>query len=326
MCEHAETNGARSSERAGKIVKGAYDLHVHVAPDVMRRITDDVTLAEQFGEHELGGFVLKSHYAPTAERAQVVNRVVPGAHAIGAITLNNAVGGMNPMAVEIAAMEGAKVVWFPTFDSENEPIGRSDPRPGEIVPVWAKTQRELRARGFNVDPVRVVDREMNVLPEVRDVLRIIAHHDLVFATGHLSRDEIFAVVDAAIELGVKRIVVTHPEFPSQNINARDQHALGERGALLERCFTTPYTGKTKWETVFNNIKQSGPQHSFVSTDLGQPDNPAVENGFALMADRLLEAGFSESEVHTMCVDNTRRILGVDRAAPAHPGRAAHPPS
>jgi hypothetical protein len=311
LCEHADTHGAVASERAGKIVKGAFDLHVHVAPDVMRRITDDVTLAEQFGEHELGGFVLKSHYAPTAERAQIVNRVVPGAQAVGAITLNNAVGGMNPMAVEIAAMEGAKVVWFPTFDAENEPIGRSDPRPGEIVPVWAKTQRDLRARGFDLSPVRVVDAEMNVLPEVRDVLKIIAHHDIVLATGHLSRDEIFAVVDAALELGVKRIIVTHPEFPSQNINARDQHALAERGALLERCFTTPYTGKTQWETVFTNIRQSGPEHSFVSTDLGQPDNPAVENGFALMADRLLEAGFTDEQIHTMCVANTRKLLGVD---------------
>ena len=311
MCEHAETNGARSSERAKKIVKGAYDLHVHVAPDVMERRIDDVTLAEQFGEHELGGFVLKSHYTPTAERARIVNRVVHGAHAIGAITLNKAVGGMNPMAVEIAAMEGGKVVWFPTFDSENEPIGRSDPKHGEIVPVWAKTQRDLRARGFDVSPVRVVDKEKNILPEVIAVLKIIAFHDLVLATGHLSRDEIFAVVDAALEVGVKRIIITHPEFPSQNINARDQHALAERGALLERCFTTPYTGKTQWETVFTNIRQSGPEHSFVSTDLGQPDNPAVENGFSLMADRLLDAGFSESEVHTMCVENTRRILGID---------------
>jgi hypothetical protein len=320
LCQQADTRGERASERARRIVEGAYDLHVHVAPDVMERITDDVTLAEQFGEWHLGGFVLKSHYTPTAERARIVNRVVPGAHAIGAITLNNAVGGMNPMAVEIAAMEGAKIVWFPTFDALNEPIGRSDPKPGEIVPVWAKTQRELRARGFKVDPVLVVDAENNVLPEVRDVLRIIAHHDMVLATGHLGRDEIFAVVDAALEEGVKRIIITHPEFPSQNLDARDQYALAERGALLERCFTTPYTGKTEWETVFTNIRRTKPEHSFVSTDLGQPFNPAVETGFALMADRLLDAGFSEDEIYTMCVENPRRILGIAESVTTTPRR------
>ena len=308
MCSHAAVDGERASERAQKIVVGAYDLHVHVAPDVMERKIDDVTLAEQFGEHELAGFVLKSHYVPTAERASVVNRCVPGAKAMGAITLNASVGGMNPMAVEIAAMEGTKIVWFPTFDALNEPIGRSQPTPGEIVPVWAAIQRDLRARGFVADPVLVVDEEMNVLPETRDVLRIIAAHDLVLATGHLSRDEIFAVVDAAIEIGVKKIIITHPEFPSQNVNARDQHALAERGCYLERCFTTAYTGKTTWEKVFENIRQSGPKQSFLATDLGQPFNPAVETGFALWADKLLGAGFSDDEIHTMATANTAHLV------------------
>lgn len=307
MCQHADASGERASERARKLSVGAWDLHVHVAPDVMDRRIDDVTLAEQFGEHELGGFVLKSHYTPTAERASIVNRVVPGARALGAITLNAAVGGMNPIAVEIAALEGARIVWFPTFDALNEPIGRSDPKAGEIVPMWADIQRGLRKRGFKTDPVLVVDAENNVLPEVKDVLRVIAEHDLVLATGHLGRDEIFAVVDAAQATGVKKIIITHPEFPSQNIDARDQHALAERGCYLERCFTTPYTGKTSWELMFENIRKSGYKQSFIATDLGQPFNPAVETGFALMADRLLAAGFSEAEIHTMTVENTTTL-------------------
>jgi hypothetical protein len=309
LCEHADASGERASEKARRIVEGAWDLHVHVAPDVTERRIDDVTLAEQFGEYDLAGFVLKSHYTPTAERASIVNRVVPGARALGAITLNAAVGGMNPMAVEIAALEGARVVWFPTFDALNEPIGRSDPKPGEIVPIWADIQRGLRKRGFKTEPVLVVDPEGNVLPEVRDVLKVIAEHDLVLATGHLSRDEIFTVVDAALGIGVKQIVITHPEFPSQNINARDQHALAERGCYLERCFTTPYTGKTTWELMFENIRKSGFRQSFIATDLGQPLNPAVETGFALMADRFLEAGFTEDEIHTMCVTNTELLAG-----------------
>ncbi len=32
---------------------------------------------------------------------------------------------------------------------------------------------------------------------------------------------------------------------------------------------------------------------------------------ALMADRLLEAGFSEEEVHAMAVVNTRRVAGAE---------------
>jgi uncharacterized phosphosugar-binding protein len=44
----------------------------------------------------------------TAERAQVVSRAVAGVRAIGTITLNAAVGGRNPLAVEIAARARAR--------------------------------------------------------------------------------------------------------------------------------------------------------------------------------------------------------------------------
>ena len=36
-------------------------------------------------------------------------------------------------------------------------------------------------------------------------------------------------------------------------------------------------------------------------------NPPVEDGLAIMADRFLEAGFSEEEVRIMAVENTRRL-------------------
>jgi hypothetical protein len=149
------------------------------------------------------------------------------------------------------------------------------------------------------------------LPETRGVLEMIARHGMVLATGHLSRDEILAVVDAALEHGVREIVITHPEFPSQNLTAQDQRALADRGALLERCFTTPHTGKVPWERWLENIRAAGAEHSVLSTDLGQVFNPPVEDGMALMVDRLLEAGFDDQEVHTMAVLNSRRVAGAE---------------
>jgi hypothetical protein len=139
------------------------------------------------------------------------------------------------------------------------------------------------------------------------VLRVVARHDLVLATGHLDGAETAAVVHAAAEEGVRRIVVTHPEFTSQRLPVGLQAELAGAGALLERCFTTPYTGKVRWDRLFDAIRAVGPEHSVVSSDLGQPFNPPVEDGLALMADRLLEAGFTEDEVHTMTVVNTRRV-------------------
>ncbi len=306
-----QVHESRPSDRARTLVAGGYDLHVHVAPDVPVRRIDDVTLAREFAEMGLAGFGLKSHYTSTAERAQIVATLEPRVEVIGTLTLNQAVGGMNALAVEIAAREGGRIVWMPTVDSPAETAGRTEPKPGDKVPQWARLQHELRGLGLGVEPVLVTDPEGRLLPETRDVLRAIARHGLILATGHLDRDDTFAVVEGALEEGVADIVVTHPEFTCQNFSIEDQVALAERGCLLERCLTTPWSGKTTWEHVFDGVRAVGIERTVFSSDLGNPDYPAVVDGLALWADRLLGAGWDEDEVREMIVSQSRRLAGAE---------------
>jgi hypothetical protein len=298
------------SERARELLQGALDTHVHIGPDVVERSIDDISLAHRFLELGMAGFVMKSHYTSTAERASVVRAAVPPIEALGSIVLNRAVGGMNPLAVEIAGRESARIVWMPTVDALNEAHEREAPA-GAKVPVWVRLQRELLERGIEIEPIDVLDADGHPTPQTRDVLAVVAAHGLTLATGHLGRDEIFAIVAAAREQGVAQIVVTHPEFPSQDLSVADPRALvGSGDVLLERCFTTPHTGKISWERWLAAIRETGPEHSVLSTDLGQVFNPPVADGLALMVDRLLEAGFSDEEVRTMAVSNTRRVVGA----------------
>jgi hypothetical protein len=290
------------SPRARELVRGAYDLHVHVEPDLAKRRIDDLGLAHRFAELGLAGFVLKSHYAPTVERAAVVRAAVPGVDARGAITLNAGVGGLNAQAVEIAAREGARIVWLPTVDSENE-ASEEGPKPAK-PPAWRKIQDELAEAGVGAPPVKLEDDAL------AKIYSVVARHDLVLATGHLGRAEIHAVVDAALAAGVAHVVVTHPDYPTQGVPIDEQRELAERGAVLERCFAPIHSGKVSWEQTFDAIRATGPEHNVLSTDLGQVQNPPVEDGLALMADRLLEAGFSEDDVRTMAVTNTRLLAGV----------------
>jgi len=289
------------SARARELVRGAYDLHVHVEPDLAARRIDDLTLARRFDELGLAGFVLKSHYAPTAERAAVVRAAVPGVDVLGAIVLNNGVGGLNAQAVEIAARGGARIVWLPTVDAENE--AAEDAHASEKQPVWRRIQAELEEAGVGRGPVRLIEGAL------AQVLDVVVRHGLVLATGHLGRDEIVDVVDASVTVGA-RVVVTHPDYPTQDVPVDVQRQLAERGALLERCFAPIHTGKVSWEQTFDAIRATGPERNVLSTDLGQPANPPVEDGLALMADRLLDAGFSEEDVRTMAVVNTRSVAGA----------------
>jgi len=298
------------SPRARELVRGGADVHVHISPDVVERRIDDVGLARRCEELGLAGFVLKSHYTSTAERAAVVRGVVPGIAALGAIVLNRAIGGMNPLAVEIAAREGARVVWMPTTDSHAEREHLADQPPGANLPVWAKVEAEFGERGIQSSPVATLDDAAELLPETRLVLEVVAEHGLVLATGHLGRAETFAVVGAARNAGVEDVVVTHPDFPAQDFSVDDQLELAGMGAWIERCFTTPYTGKCSWEQWFEGTRAVGAERTLLASDLGQVQNPPVEDGLALMADRLLEAGFGEDDVQTMAVTNTRKIAGL----------------
>jgi Family of unknown function (DUF6282) len=299
------------SSAARDLVRSGFDLHVHISPDVVERRIDDIGLAHRFAELGLAGFVLKSHYNSTAERAAVVREAVPGVQVLGAIVLNRAVGGVNPVAVEIAAREGARKVWLPTVDSENERAHLAGAGPDTKLPVWAKLEFELREKGIGADPVRVLDGGGKVLPETRDVLALAAEHGLVLSTGHISASDALTIVDAALEEGVENVVVTHPDYPGQAISIEDQVDLARKGAMIERCFTTPYTGKCTWEQWLEGTRAVGPERTILSSDLGQVKNPPVEDGLALMAEKLLEAGFGEDEVWTMAVANTRRLAGVE---------------
>src|SRR4029079_4044524 len=128
-----------------------YDLHVHVEPDLAKRRIDDLSLARRFGELGLAGFVLKSHYVPTAERAAVVRGAVQGVRALGAITLNAGVGGLNAQAVEIAARGGARRVVMSRVAAANEADEHSE-KPA-TPPVWRQIQDEFSALGVANGPV-----------------------------------------------------------------------------------------------------------------------------------------------------------------------------
>jgi uncharacterized protein DUF6282 len=295
------------SDAAWRALEGAYDLQVHVGPDVIARRIDDIDCAREFLARGMKGFVLKSHYIQTGERAQVVTKAVPGSRVFGAVTLNHSVGGLNPVAVELAGRTGCKIVWMPTVDAENETAGRLDDG-SQKLPFWAKIQRELAAEGISPPPLSVVDASGHLVEPARRCLERIAKHNMILATGHLGRREIFALVRAAKDMGLKKVLVTHAEFPSQSLTGDEQKELADLGAVIEHCFTTTYTNKAPWETAFANIRKTGVSRTVISTDLGQTINPPVAEGFAMFVQRLLDAGFSADEVRTMAVTIPTRLV------------------
>jgi hypothetical protein len=292
------------------LLQGAFDIHVHSAPDVLPRKFDDFDLARRTIDSGMAGFVLKSHYICTADRATLINRMFPEVQAFGGMVLNNSVGGLNPIAVDIAGRLGNKVVWLPSVDAANELANVSGQLDESKLPYWMGIAREMRSLGIAGNWIRVIDDDGRVTEPMRQCLELIARHDMVLATSHVSLPEVMAVVKAARAAKVQRIVITHAEFPTTYLTIEQHRELLPYGVFFERCFTTPYTGKVAWEQVIVNIRTIGAATTIISTDLGQTTNPFVDEGLAISIEKLLDAGISVSDIELMVRHNPAQLLGA----------------
>ena len=208
--QHTTRPGPSSPDWAA----GMTDLHVHAAPSLLPRHGDDRQTVAAERAQGFTTIVLKSHEGSTVERA-----LLAGDGVFGGVVLNSAIGGANPDAVEVAARLGGRVVWMPTVSSRTHKAGATAP--------------ELSVhKGFDLRAVDVVEAGV-LLREWYDVLDVVAAHDMLLASGHLSVAETVVLFTEARRRGVQRLLVNHPKMAFLHWNDAIGPALLELGAHLE---------------------------------------------------------------------------------------------
>ena len=233
----------------------------------------------------------------------------PDCDAIGTITLNSAVGGLNPTAVEMAARGGVKLVWFPTCDNEHEVAYQFDGNPNKKRAFWASIILEMKEEGIETPTINCLDENGELKKEVLDILDIMARYDMILATGHIAHEEAYKLVPEAAKRGVKNIIITHVSFPTTYYSIEDQKRFISYGAKCEHCYTTWKTGKAAFETIVDMIKAVGAENCVAGTDLGNTKLCYPDEGMEEFAEKLLEAGFSEDDIRVMFVTNPKKLLG-----------------
>lgn len=278
---------------AVKLLRGAYDLHVHSAPSPFGRLMDDYGLIEDAGQAGMAGIMLKSHYEPTAARASLVNEHSgSSAVAYGGIVLNWPVGGLNPYAVENALKRGAKIVWMPTRDSQNSLCAGN--MPGDF---------------FEREGIAILDQQGGLKPEVQEIMDIVRRYDAVLATGHLSPWESVALCREGVRQGV-RMLLTHPEFDRTVVDVQTQTELAESGVYIEKCWYNVSEGNCTSEEMAEHIRAVRPEHCFLSTDRGQGNRERPVEAMIRFISNIFVQSFPEEEIITMLVDVPKRILGL----------------
>jgi hypothetical protein len=298
-----------SSDPVADLLEGAVDLHVHPAPSPMPRRMDGAEAARLAGESGFDAIVVKSHHHSTVmdvlalEQAGVDHG---SAKLFGGIALNGPVGGINPKAVDLALKMGGRIVWFPTIGSEKH-IRHHHEHPNLKFP---KLSIHLEPE----EPIEVLDANGNVLDDVYKILESIKEHDAILASGHMAPHQITAVLEAAREVGVQRMLVNHPNFVIEASFDDAKHWV-ELGAYIEHslCMYDEESSFHNWDldTLIEWIEAVGPERSTLGSDLGQMNNPLPTDSFRKIVGRLLERGVSADTVRSMVARNPAELLGAE---------------
>jgi hypothetical protein len=271
---------------------GVIDIHAHADPDSVPRSIDAIDLAKLAKSRGMRGLVLKNHYEPTASLAYIVRKEVPGIEIFGGIDLNRSVGGVNPAAVERMVMDKGgwgRVVWFPTFDAENQ----------------VRFSKETR-------PYVSVSRNGELLPETKEVIALAAKHHLLLETGHSSAAEGLLIVAEAVRQHVEHIVVTHAMLAPVHMTSAQMQQAARMGAMIEFVYNGLIGKGKEFEPrdYVTAIRGVGPASCILSSDMGQVGNPLHPDGLAAFFAALRGQAITQAEIDLMSKTNPARALGL----------------
>jgi len=280
------------ADETARTIAGAIDIHVHSDPDDRPRSIDAIDVAKLARARGMRAIVLKNHYDPTAGLAYIVRKEVPGLEVFGGIDLNLTIGGMNPAAVEhMTQVSGGwgRFVWMSTFDAENQ----------------VRYSKENR-------PFVSVARNGDLLPEVKQVISVIAKHQLVLATGHVAAEEALMLLREGRRQGAQRMIVTHAMNAPILMDIPQMQEAAKLGAFIEFVGGSLATADAaaRIDRFAEAIRKVGPEFCILSSDLGQKGNALPPDGFAAFLLAVRARGFTAPETDRMSKQNPARLLDL----------------
>ena len=290
-------------------------MHVHIGPEIIPRRYCAARLAEELQPHNMGA-VVKHHFIPTT---YLVSGLPAPQVLTGSVTLNTFCGGIQPDALRSAA-GGLRdhaaqehptpyrfVVWMPTISARTHLAyyGRDLDTAWGVPIQYAKSEAEAT-------PLSVLNSDGQLTENTEALIQEIAASDLILATGHLCRNEIFALVERAVEIGVRRIVITHAFFPPHGLSIADQVALSRLpGVYIEHSWFVSEIDGVSVSQYAEAIRAVGPAKTVLSTDGGQVVSDPIPQAWCKYISELQDEGITLAEITRMASENPRQLLFGD---------------
>ena len=288
-----------------QIIKSAIDLHFHIGPEIIPRKYNDIQKLIKNQKGKIAGMALKNHFYPTS---LFINQFSDfnDFTLIGSIVLNNFVGGFNPEAVYAASIisKSPIIVWFPTIDADNF-LSKSK---FEIPWEWVKKKDFQARRSKTIKGISVFDKKRQLTKESISVLKMIKKTSSILATGHISWQESKKLVETALAIGVKKIIITHPIYQRINMPIKTQKYLASLGCFIETCYSMYSIDKISIKKITNQIREIGEDKMIITSDVGQNFSENPNLALEKFARLLIGERIGINQLKKMLIDNPNQII------------------
>ena len=282
---------------------GAIDLHIHSGPDVTERIGTSIDIARGAADAGMSAIVLKDHAYPSFTKAVLTDQAVEGVNVYGGITLNTTAGGLSARSTHGAIVGGAKVVMFPTFDLAH--TAESD-HPSRL-------QKE-HSFGEKFVALQIADGEGKLTKKADEVLEVVAQYPhVILSNGHVPGAETVVLMDRAVELGIGKLIVEHPNGHPDWFTQDELRHLVQLGAKFNLSFNpyNPVMGARRFREVVEIIEFLGFENCNLITDGGQPYNSWPHITLNTFSEMLYVEGVGLNEIFSMLKESPARLLDLD---------------
>lgn len=282
-----------------KYIRKSYDLHFHIGPEIIPRKFNNLLDLDKSEINKIRGIALKNHFYPTTPLVYQFSNKLKLDY-IGGLVLNNFVGGLNAESIYASALISKKpiIVWLPTINAENFLKNSEFEIPGE----WVNKINFITRKSSQIKPVKLLENK------VIQVLQTIKNCKSILATSHISAKETINIVDLAIKLNIKKIIITHPIYQRIDMKIEDQINLSKKGCLIELCYSMYSIDKISIQKIAYQIKKIGPKNIILSSDVGQKFSPTPSEALFKFAKLLLKSGINIDMLFQMLVTNSNKLV------------------
>ena len=235
------------------------DIHYHASPDLYHRRLHALDAGRAYQALN-GAVVLNSHLGATSVQATLAQS--EGLPVLPSLALNHLAGGIDYRVVlrtlaEYQPVLSAKmIVHFPTITGRH---------------LQSRLQRQMVHPDLDAHTLigeTVFDDHHQLKSTVIDILKMARDYPIVLSTGHASKQEVYALIDACIQYQVPALLLNQPANPLTGLHAAELLDLAQHPFVWIEQTTLTYVLGYQDQDDFYTVLSRVPRVIY-SSDLGQ---------------------------------------------------------